>query len=69
MIQDVNSAFSPDQLLLNFSSSAQLLHGCSAADVSPAYAAPLSQRPTILFLHVCIRCFSPADGILISRLR
>ena len=33
----MNSAFSPDQSVLSFRSSAQLLHGRSAADLSPAY--------------------------------
>jgi len=39
MTQDVNSAVLPDQSVLSFRSSAKLLHGRSAADVSPAYAA------------------------------
>jgi len=43
VIQDVNSAFLPDQSLLNFSTSAQLLHGCSVAHDSPAYAVILSR--------------------------
>jgi len=34
-IQDANSAFSPDLSVLSIWSSAQLLRGCSAADVSP----------------------------------
>jgi len=37
MIQDVNSAFSPDRV--GGRSSAQQLRGCSAANVSRAYAA------------------------------
>jgi len=44
-IRDVNSAFTPDQSVLSLRSSAQLLHGCSAAHVSPAYAAPPSLVP------------------------
>jgi len=39
MTQDFNSTRLPDQSALSFWSSAQLLHGRSAADVSPAYAA------------------------------
>ena len=51
MTQNVNSTFSPDQSVLNFRSSTQLLRGCSAADVSPAYAArpslvPYTNRPS-----------------------
>jgi len=34
------STLSPDQSMLSFLTSAQLLHGRSAADLSPAYAAP-----------------------------
>ena len=41
MIQKLNSAFLPDQSVLNFWSSAQLLHVRTAANVSPAYAATL----------------------------
>jgi len=52
MIQDVNSAFSPDQSVLAFWSSAELLHGSSAADVSPAYAA----------LTSLVQCTNPAFG-------
>ena len=36
------STLSPDQSMLSFLTSAQLLRGRSAADLSPAYAAPLS---------------------------
>jgi len=45
LVRNVNSAFSPDQSVLSFRSSAQLLHGRSAADASPAYAAPPSFVP------------------------
>ena len=45
MIQNVKLAFSPDQSVLNVRSSAQLLQGRSAADLSPAYAAPRSLVP------------------------
>jgi len=37
MIEDANSSFSLDRSVLN-RTSAQLLHGRRAADVSPAYA-------------------------------
>ena len=39
MIKDANSAFSPDQSVLNFCSTAT--RGRRAADASPAYAATL----------------------------
>jgi len=43
MTQDDSSAFSPAQSVLNFRSPA--IHGRSAADASPAYAAPPSRVP------------------------
>jgi len=45
MTQNVNSTFSPDQSVLNFRSSAQLLRGCSAADASPALRRSTLPRP------------------------
>jgi len=55
MIRDVNSAFSPDQSVLSFSSSAQLLHGGSAADVSPAYFPSSGIRIVLLKIKGGIR--------------
>jgi len=43
MIQDVNSAFLPNQSVLNCRSTA--IHGCTAADVSPAPTPPPSLVP------------------------
>jgi len=44
-IQDLNSAFSSDQSMLSFRSSAQVLHGCSAVDVKSRLRRSTLPRP------------------------
>jgi len=46
---DVNSAFSPDQSVSNFRSSARLLHGCRRKSRLYAAPPPSSGSPIVLF--------------------
>jgi len=71
IIQDLNSAFSPDKSMLRFRSSAQLLRGCSSADAKsrlrrdrPVYeSSPLTSKEVYEMSH-SLRQRRPAGDTL-----